>query len=115
MPEILVPAVAGGAQTGDLWGGQTTVTERFSDRAQEIADTIADVSKSLQSRLEERLSAVGGALAVSEVTLSFALELKAESGVLLAKASAGGTFTATITWDRRDKTDRDRANKEPKP
>jgi hypothetical protein len=101
MTEILVPAVVSGADSGDLWGGQATVTERFSERAADVADTVADVSKSVQARLEERLSAAGGALTVSEVTLSFSLELKAESGVLLAKASAGGTFTATVTWTRR--------------
>jgi cytochrome b len=101
MTEILVPAVVSGVDAGDLWGGQATVTERFSERAEEVADALADVSKTLQSRLEQRLSATGGALMVSEVQLSFSLELKAESGVLLAKASAGGTFTATITWARR--------------
>jgi phage-related minor tail protein len=102
MTEIIVPTVPVLAASGDLWGARKPVPERFSDRSDELADAVADISRSLRSRLEEQLRDDDtGTLAVSEVQLSFALELKAESGVVLAKASVGGTFTATVTWARR--------------
>ncbi|RYP88654.1 hypothetical protein EKO23_01830 [Nocardioides guangzhouensis] len=76
--------------------------ESFADRSDELADAVANISQSLRSRLEQQLNDDSpGTLAVSEVQLSFALELKAESGVVLAKASVGGTFTATVTWARK--------------
>lgn len=102
MLDIVVPTVAAVGGSGDLWGAKRSVPERFSDRSEELADAVAEISRSLRSRLEEQLRGDDtGAFGVSEVQLSFALELKAESGVVLAKASVGGTFTATVTWAPR--------------
>jgi len=106
MTEILVPAVKPGTQDGDLWGAsELAIPERFADRAAELADTVAEISRTLRTRLEEQLRADSGRLAVSEVSLSFSLELQAETGILVARASAAGTFTVTITWARGEKAE----------
>jgi NTP-dependent ternary system trypsin peptidase co-occuring protein len=58
----------------------------------------------IEPRLEQRVAEQPAAPAepwrLEQVELAFALELQAESGVVIARASAGATFTATLTWQR---------------
>jgi Trypsin-co-occurring domain 1 len=103
MVEILIPVVAKQDTDGqDLWGGERLVqTQSFEKRAGEIADSIAEVASQFRSRFDRYVAAEPDELwALDQVEVTFALEVQAEAGVLLARASTTGTFTAKLRWGR---------------
>lgn len=93
----VVPAVDTYGQ--DLAG--PPMPELFSARAGEIADSVAEVATQFRARIDDAISreeADGWRL--GQVEVAFGLQAEAGAGVLIAKASAGATFTATLTWTR---------------
>jgi hypothetical protein len=75
--------------------------ELFSARAEEIAGSVAEVAAEFSVRLDE-VAAAGQAdgWKLGQVEMAFGLQVEAGAGILIAKASAGATFTATLTWTR---------------
>jgi Trypsin-co-occurring domain 1 len=77
------------------------VRESFASRAAEVADTLTGVSADLRDRLEANLTGEDTHLwRLDSVQLSFELALQAEAGVVIARTSAGATFSATLTWSK---------------
>jgi Trypsin-co-occurring domain 1 len=74
--------------------------EKFSERAGDIADTLDVVAKSMRARLHSLAEQAAEGWDLDEVALAFSLDLKAGADVLIARASAGAGFQATLTWRR---------------
>jgi hypothetical protein len=102
MTDLLVEVVPRVAVTsGDLSPGARVVAvpEVFARRCREISDSIVEVAREFRSRLDVEVARHADSdWDLQEVTLSFALTVLAETGVVIAKASAEGTFTAELTW-----------------
>jgi Trypsin-co-occurring domain 1 len=100
MGDIRIEVVpAAGVYGQDLAGPPTP--ELFSARANEIADGVAEVAAQFRARLEDAISKEeAGGWQLGQVELAFGVQAEAGAGVLIAKASAGATFTATLTWTR---------------
>ena len=100
MGEILVE-VRPANVSGDIARRRPAVPESFASRAGEVADTITEVAGELRDRLEANMAAdESGLWRLTTVELGFELALKAEAGVIIARASTGATFKATLTWSK---------------
>lgn len=100
-PEILLE-VRPVATSGDL-APRAAVPEEFKTRADEIADSISDVIDHLRSRLGKLLvqqDAPGWQ--VGSVEIEFGVSVQAETGVIIAKATAGATFSARLVLQARE-------------
>lgn len=94
-PDILLE-VRPVAISGDL-GPRLVVPEEFRARADEIADSIAEVADHFRSRLKKVLGRQDDSgLRVGSVEIEFGIAVQAEAGVVIAKATAGATFTARL-------------------
>lgn len=94
-PDILLE-VRSAAVSGDL-GPRPVVPEEFRARAGEIADSIAEVADHFRSRLKKVLGRQDDSgLRVGSVEIEFGIAVQAEAGVVIAKATAGATFTAKL-------------------
>ena len=101
MGDVLIevhPVLAQGIYPEELKPARPTV-ESFRDRAADIASTVADVAQDLKKQFDATLRK-GAGLAPDRVEIEFGLELLAETGVVIAKASAGCTLTVKLTWTR---------------
>jgi hypothetical protein len=75
--------------------------ELFSARAKEIADSVAEVATQFRARIDDAISKdEPDGWQLGQVEVSFGLQAEAGAGVLIARASVGATFTATLTWTR---------------
>ncbi|MGC5020945.1 CU044_2847 family protein [Micromonospora sp. DT47] len=82
--------------------GPADLVERFSDRAAELGAAIGAVGEQLRRALELRMAqAPQGAWELSQISVELALNLEAESGVIIAKAKSAAAFQASLTWTRR--------------
>ena len=100
MAEILVE-VRPARVSGDVARRVSVPPESFADRAGEIADAITEVAGKLRDRLEQKMAAEEAhPWRLASVELAFELALRAEAGVVIARASTEATFTATLTWSR---------------
>lgn len=94
-PDILLE-VRPVATSGDL-APHPVVPEEFRARAGEIADSIAEVADHFRSRLRKVLDRRDDSgLRVESVEIEFGIIVQAEAGVVIAKATAGATFTARL-------------------
>jgi hypothetical protein len=86
------------AQTSGDLAPRAVVPEEFKSRAGEIADSIAEIADHFRSRLgkllRERDDDAG--LRIGTVEIQFGIAVQAEAGVVIAKATAGATFSAKI-------------------
>ena len=100
MGEIRVEVVpAAGPYGQDLAG--PPMPELFSARAGEIADSVAEVATQFRARIDDAISTdPADGWQLGQVEVAFGLQAEAGAGVLIARASAGATFTATLTWTR---------------
>jgi NTP-dependent ternary system trypsin peptidase co-occuring protein len=100
MGDIRVEVVpADGAFGQDLAG--PPAPELFAARAGEIADSVAEVAAQFRARIDKDIGTdEAEGWNVSQVEVTFGLQVEVGAGVLIAKASAGATFTATLTWTR---------------
>jgi hypothetical protein len=94
-PGILIevrPAVS----SGDL-GAHAAIPEEFRSRAAEIVDSIREVVDQFRSRLGKELSETdNSSWHVGSVEIEFGLAVQAEAGVVIAKTTAGATFSARL-------------------
>jgi hypothetical protein len=96
-PEIRVVVVS--REGGEVsWRNKQPPT--FSERAEELGDSLNDVAETLSGRLTELGRHDGQRWDLDEVQLSFSLALEAEAGVILARASSKAGFQASMTWRR---------------
>jgi hypothetical protein len=88
--------------------GPADLVERFADRAGELGAAIGAVAQRLRTGLEQQIGAASSdTWEVSEVSVEIALNLEAETGVVISKAKTGAAFNATLTWTRRAARDRE--------
>ncbi len=96
-PEIRVVVVS--HEGGEVsWRNKKPPT--FSERAEELGDSLNEVAETLSGRLTELGRHAGQGWDLDEVQLSFSLALEAEAGVILARASSKAGFQASMTWRR---------------
>jgi hypothetical protein len=100
--EILIDVIPTHAPTGNL-SGRSLVPEAFAKRSGEIVDSLATIGTAFRERLDRMRAEEPGQWGLSEVTVELNLAVQAESGVVITKASASATFTATLTWRSREK------------
>jgi NCAIR mutase (PurE)-related protein len=84
--------------SGDL-APRTTYPEDFGNRASEIADGIAEIAQHMRSRLGQLLETrTSDSWKTESIEIGFDLAVQAEAGILIAKASAGTTFSARVLF-----------------
>lgn len=82
--------------SGDL-APQVAMPEEFRGRAREIADSVAEVADQFRSRLEPVLGGPADGWRVGSIEVGFDIAVQAETGVVVAKATTGATFSARLT------------------
>jgi hypothetical protein len=83
--------------SGDL-APRATVPEEFRSRAGEIADSMAEVVDHFRSRLGKLLDERDDASwCVESVEIAFDIAVQAEVGVVIAKTTAGATFSVRLS------------------
>ena len=100
MSELLVevrPNVSA-QDRGNLASSASAAAEKFITRSDDIVESIVCVSSRMQVELDKRYDADSPAdWSLDTLELSFGLTLQAESGVIIAKASAGATFSVRLS------------------
>jgi hypothetical protein len=97
MTEIKVQVVS--QDTGEVAFGPQRLPD-FRERAQELGDALNDVAAALRGRLHELGARGEDGWDLDEVSLKFSLDLQAEAGVIVARASTKAGFEAALTWKR---------------
>jgi hypothetical protein len=87
-PVVLVEVLPDPAYAGKL--GPLDLPERFQDRADELGTA-------LERQLAEEHPREW---ALTEVKLELGANLEAESGVVICKTKASGSFQVSLTWTR---------------
>lgn len=83
---------------GNLASSPSVAPEAFAARSEEIVDSIVSVSRRIQAELDKRYdSSSSTEWALDSLELNFELAVQAESGVIIAKASAGATFSVKLS------------------
>ena len=77
-----------------------TKAPSFADRAVELGDSLDEVARTLRGRLNELGEHSEKGWDLDEVQLTFSLDLQAEAGVIIARASSKAGFQASLTWKR---------------
>lgn len=94
-PDILLE-VRPASTSGDL-GPRAMVPEEFRARAGEIAESIAEIVENFRSRLGRILDrSDDSAWHVGSIEVAFEIAVQAEAGVVIAKTTAGATFSARL-------------------
>jgi Trypsin-co-occurring domain 1 len=94
-PEILLE-VRPATVSGDL-APRALVPEEFKNRAAEIADSIGEVVDQFRARLGKVLArSEDTSWSVGSVEIAFDIAVQAEAGVIIARTSAGATFSARL-------------------
>jgi hypothetical protein len=82
--------------SGDL-APHAVVPEEFRSRAGEIADSIAEIVDHFRLRLKKVLDKHDdSSWRVESVEIAFGIAVQAEAGVVIAKTTAGATFSARL-------------------
>lgn len=91
--------------SGDL-APRATVPEEFRHRAAELAEAVADIAEQFRSKLSLTLTqpTSGLHLHTDSIEIEFNISLQAEAGVIVAKTTAGATFTARLTLKRGNRS-----------
>jgi Trypsin-co-occurring domain 1 len=97
MTEIKVQVVS--RDTGEVAYGPKRLPN-FSERAKELGDSLNEVAAALRGRLHELGTKGEDGWDLEQVSLSFSLDLQAEAGVIVARASTKAGFQAALTWKR---------------
>jgi Trypsin-co-occurring domain 1 len=84
--------------------GRKTPPPSFASRAGELGDSLNEVAGTLRGRLHEIETRSEDGWDLDEIQLSFSLDLAAEAGVILARASTKAGFQASMTWKRASAT-----------
>jgi hypothetical protein len=94
-PDILLE-VRPASVSGDL-APRVTVPEDFKSRAGEIAESIAEIAEHFRSKLGRILDKSDDSTwRAGSIEIEFDIAVQAEAGVVIAKATAGATFSARL-------------------
>jgi hypothetical protein len=91
---------------GDL-GPRVAVPEDFRARAGEIAESLADIVEDFRSKFAQVFARrKEDAWGVGSIEVTFQIAVQAEAGVVIARTTAGATFSAKLVLqppeDRRE-------------
>jgi hypothetical protein len=112
--EVLVEvSEVGTGHAGDLKREASLAPVNFASRADDIADALLEVARRIRGRLQSadeagdvapapdgKTAQDGKNWGLGEVQLNFQMALQADAGVVIARASASTTFSATMIWRR---------------
>jgi hypothetical protein len=97
-PKILLE-VQPSADPGDL-GPRLAVPEDFRARAGEIAEDLADIVEAFRSKFARVFARRDeSAWGVGSIEISFQIAVQAEAGVVIARTTAGATFSAKLVLE----------------
>lgn len=99
MTEIKVEVIPSGATAGDL--SVRSVAENLLTRVDDIGDAVMTVAKKLQHQIAAQGPDQESGWNLSEVELTFSLDLEAEAGVVISRASTTASFEVSLTWSRQ--------------
>jgi hypothetical protein len=94
--DVRVEVVARG--TGGDLAACRPEPEPYEARAAELADGIVYMGRQMRDRLDQIWATAAEHWQLNKVEVQFGLALQAEAGLIVARASAGATFTATLSW-----------------
>jgi hypothetical protein len=97
MTDIKVQVVS--QDTGEVAFGPTRLPN-FAERASELGDSLNEIAARLRERLRELGKSEADGWDLDEVNLSFSLDLQADAGVIVARASSKAGFQAAMSWKR---------------
>ena len=101
MTDISVEIVS--PSSGEL-GSFGSFSESFDQRARDITDCISHVTQILRDRLTSELQSSHDHMwTTREIEVGFDFSLEAETGVLIARAGAKGTFSVRLRLQQKDK------------
>jgi hypothetical protein len=98
MTEIRVEVVS--PDTGEAAFGRPDAMPDFKERAGDIGKSLNEIAVALREHLHELGQRAQDGWDLDEVQLGFSLELQAETGVIVARASSRAGFQANLTWKR---------------
>jgi Trypsin-co-occurring domain 1 len=87
------------ADTGEVAFGPRRLPS-FAERADELGDSLNEIATRLRGRLKELGAGAADGWDLDQVNLTFSLDLQAEAGVIVARASSRAGFQAAMTWKR---------------
>lgn len=98
MTEIKVEVVS--PDTGEAAFGRPKAMPDFKERAGDIGRSLNEIAAALREHLHELGRRAQDGWDLDEVQLAFSLELQADAGVIVARASAKTGFQANLRWTR---------------
>jgi Trypsin-co-occurring domain 1 len=98
MTEIKVEVIA--EDTGEVAFGPKRLPN-FAERVSELGDSLNEIAGALRERLGELGKSAADGWDLDEVNLTFSLDLQADAGVIVARASSKAGFQAALTWKRQ--------------
>jgi|SRR5919108_6190934 hypothetical protein len=101
MTEIKVQVVS--PDTGEVAFGPGRLPS-FAERVSELGDSLNEIAAALRERLGELGEKTEEGWDLDQVNLTFSLDLQAEAGVIIARASSRAGFQAALTWKRSPST-----------
>jgi Trypsin-co-occurring domain 1 len=72
----------------------------FAERAGELGESLNEIATQLHGQLKELGARGADGWDLDQVNLTFSLDLQAEAGVIVARASSRAGFQAAMTWKR---------------
>ena len=98
MTEIRVEVVS--PDTGEAAFGPPRAMPDFKQRAGDIGESLNEIAVALREHLHELGQRAQDGWDLDQVQLGFSLELQADAGVIIARASSTAGFQANLTWQR---------------
>jgi hypothetical protein len=98
MTEIRVEVVS--PDTGEAAVGRPRAMPDFKERAADIGESLNEIAIALRKHLHALEERAQDGWDLDEVQLGFSLELQADAGVIVARASSKAGFEANLTWKR---------------
>jgi hypothetical protein len=96
--EIKVEVVS--PDTGEAAFGRPKAMPDFKERAGDIGKSLNEIAVALREHLHALGQRAQDGWDLEEVQLGFSLELQADAGVIVARASSRAGFEANLTWKR---------------
>ncbi|WP_187414951.1 CU044_2847 family protein [Nonomuraea sp. PA05] len=82
--------------SGDL-APRLAIPEDFRKRAGDIAASVAEIADQFRSKLESVVQPSKHTWNIESLEIGFDIAIQAETGVVIAKATTGATFSARMT------------------
>jgi ABC-type hemin transport system substrate-binding protein len=98
--QIKVQVIPSPVRAGQLSPGKTW--EALESRIKELGQSIGEIANQLRSELDASLApaAEPPAWRLSDVEVTFSLDLEAEAGVVVARAKTTAGFEVSVSWKR---------------